>query len=697
MEDTPSALPAAARRSRTAITRVLLVVALVLVAAAGLAGRAVAGTEVATDPATEMATAPRVVVIAVPDLLWSDLSPSATPALWALLRQGASGALSVKSRWQLAGCADGLLTLGAGDRAAAERSSEPARPCAGPTPTGASPPAGALAAALRAHGVRTAAIGDGATMALPGADVTGALGAVPPLDEGAAVMVAVDDSVYAAPPSGRAQAVRGVDAQVGALLDPLPPTTTVLLVGSSDRPAAAGGGAANPEAHLHVALARGPGFHPGSLRSPSTKRAPYVELIDVAPTVLSLVGAPVPSAMVGRAWESAGGPAGAAHRADALRDVDVKAVQGAHWRPAFMWALGALALLVAVAALAGLATAGPRTAAATSYACLLVAALPVSSWLVQAVPWWRWSGLVLPALLLAVAAVIAGAATIAGRSRPVLGLVTVTGVSAAVLMADLVTGSRLQTAALLGDSPITAGRFYGAGNTAFGVLAASTLLGTAVVFAAPPTNGGSTSRRGTRPHWARAATAGVVLLAVGAVDAAPSLGADLGGALSYFPSALVLVLLLTGIRPTLGRASAALAAGVILVAAIAVWDYHRPAGRRTHIGDFVAELLNGQAGSVLHRKASANLGQLGSSPFLPLLLGSVLIAVAALRWQQPRLRRLLDQTPGLGPGLAVGLLCAVLGGLLNDSGVTVTGIMLSVAVPTVAALAVRAASDDSGP
>lgn len=694
MHDTPSALPAA-RRLRGAVTRGVLVLGLFLGAIAGLAGPTVAAGGAATD----VATAPRVVVIAVPDLLWSDLSPSATPTMWALLAQGASGALSVKSRWQLAGCADGLLTLGAGDRAAAERSSEPARPCTGPAT--ASPPAGALAAALRAHGVRTAALGPGAGLALPGADVTGALGAIPTLDGANAVVVAVDDSVYTAPPKARAQAVRGADAQVAALVDPLPATTTVLLVGSSDRPAAAGGGGPTPEAHLHVALARGPGFPPGSLRSPSTKRAPYVELIDVAPTVLTLVGAPVPSTMVGRAWQSADGPASAAARAAALQDVDVKAVQGAHWRPAFMWALGALALLVAIAALLGLATAQPgrrpRVATATSYAGLLVAALPVSSWLVQTVPWWRWNGLVLPALLLAFAAVIAAAATLAGRSKPVRGLVVITGVSAAVLVADLVTGSRLQTAALLGDSPITAGRFYGAGNTAFGVLAASALLGTAVVFAAPPTPGASSHRRGTPPHLTRAAAAAVVLLAVGTVDAAPSLGADLGGALSYLPSALVLVLLLTGIRPTWRRAMAAVAAGVALVAAVAVWDYHRPAGRRTHIGDFVGELLNGQAGSVLHRKASANLGQLGSSPFLPLLLGSILVVVAALRWQQPRLSRLLDDTPGLGPGLAVGLLCAVLGGLLNDSGVTVTGIMLSVAVPTVAALAVRAAADDSGP
>jgi hypothetical protein len=423
------------------------------------------------------------------------------------------------------------------------------------------------------------------------------------------------------------------------------------------------------------------------LRSPSTKRPPYVELIDVAPTVLKLVGAPPPSAMVGRAWEQSSGPTDPAQRATALRDVDVKAVQGAHWRPAFMWSLSLVALLVTVAGLLVRQRnpAGRRIRSTLSYAALLVAALPVASWLVQLVPWWRWTALLLPLLLLMIAAVVAAGAAMAGRRHPARALVTVTGVSAAVLLVDLLTGSGLQTSALLGDSPITAGRFYGAGNTAFGVLAGSALLATAVIWATPPDGSGSTRRT---------VVGGGVLLAVAAVDGAPSLGADLGGALSFLPSALLLVFLLTGARVTWRRVLVALAAGIVPVVAIAVWDYHRPAGRRTHIGDFVAEVVHGQAGSVLRRKVAANLGQLGSSPFLPLVLGAVVGAAAlvmlARRGQGARLERVVAQTPGLGPGLVAVLVCAVLGGVLNDSGVTVTGIMLSVALPAVTALALRA-------
>jgi hypothetical protein len=609
--------------------------------------------------------------------------------MWTLLSTGASGALSVKAPYQLAGCADGLLTLGAGDRVAAEPDGTTARPCAGAeaSATAHAKGAGSLASALRAGGLRTAAIGDGAELALPGADLTGPLSSAPTAD--ADVAIAVDDAVYAAPPAARSQVVRAVDGRVASLVDPLPRSTTVLLVGSSDRPSAPGESGPAAEAHLHVALARGPAFPPGSLSSPSTKRAPYIELIDVAPTVLSLVGAPVPNDMVGRAWQAASGPTSAAHRAADLRDLDVKAVQGAHWRPPFMWALSALAVAVAVLAILLFRRPGRGGArAAAAYACYLVASLPLASWLIQLVPWWRNLAL-LPALLVVIAGVVALVATFAARRIPAGGVVVVTGLSALLLVLDLVSGSRLQTSALLGDSPITAGRFYGAGNTAFGVLAVSTLLATAIVAAARP----GTARAGTMRQTGLAA---VVLLAVGAVDAAPSLGADLGGGLAYLPSALLLVLLLTGAKLSWRRGLSALALGAIPVVAVALWDYQRPVDRRTHIGDFVAQVLNGDGGSVIGRKLSANLGQLVSSPFLPLVVGTIVLIPIALWLERPRLRRMLDRTPGLARGVAVVAVCAVLGGLLNDSGVTVTGIMLSVALPTVSALALRADPVDTG-
>ncbi len=240
----------------------------------------------------------------------------------------------------------------------------------------------------------------------------------------------------------------------------------------------------------------------------------------------------------------------------------------------------------------------------------------------------------------------------------------------------------MQTSALLGDSPITAGRFYGAGNTAFGVLAASALIGVALAAAVP-------ADRPRRTAIRLAVVAGVVLLAVALVDAVPTLGADVGGGLALMPSALVVVLLLARVRLGARRLVAVIAIGAIPVVALALWDYHRPPARRTHMGQFVAQIVDGQAGNVISRKISANVGQLVASPFLPLVIGTIVLVVVVRLRHRPLVERTLSSTPGLVPAIWGFTLCAVLGALLNDSGVTVTGIMLSVALPAVTALALR--------
>ncbi len=345
------------------------------------------------------AAPPRVLVVAVPDLLWSDVSAPGTPTLWRLLGTGSAGALSVKSAWQLAGCADGLLTLGAGDRAAGEASAAPPVGCVDQPPerfralnrrVHSTATLGSLAAALSAAGATFTASGPGAPLALPR----------PPGPAGgtAEVQLVVDDALYTAAPSGRPAAASQVDGRLAALVGQLPASSSVLVVGSSDAGPSGRGAAGRGDARLHVALAHGPGFPAGYLASPSTRRAPYVELIDVAPTVLGLVSAPVPPKMVGRAWHAATGPAAASDRLEALQDLDVKAVQGARWRPWFMWALALAGLAVALGTVAALAR-PRRSIGALVVGYGVVASLPVASWLVQLVPWWRWNIVALPLLL----------------------------------------------------------------------------------------------------------------------------------------------------------------------------------------------------------------------------------------------------------------------------------------------------------
>src|SRR5580692_9529589 len=66
-------------------------------------------------PAQAAGTSTRVVVIAVPDLRWSDLA--AMPQLAAYAETASVGDLSVRGEPDASRCADGSLTFAAGNRA----------------------------------------------------------------------------------------------------------------------------------------------------------------------------------------------------------------------------------------------------------------------------------------------------------------------------------------------------------------------------------------------------------------------------------------------------------------------------------------------------------------------------------------------------------------------------------------------------
>jgi len=95
----------------------------------------------------------------------------------------------------------------------------------------------------------------------------------------------------------------------------------------------------------------------------------------------------------------------------------------------------------------------------------------------------------------------------------------------------------------------------------------------------------------------------------------------------------------------------------------------------------VGYLGGGGFADVLQRKLSSNLNILTSSVWtltIPFALG-LLIYLA--RRRTGFLRDLQEEVPGIRPMLAGGLLVAVLGFALNDSGVAVPAMMFAVLLP----------------
>ncbi|MGO1317272.1 MAG: hypothetical protein ACTMIR_09595, partial [Cellulomonadaceae bacterium] len=329
-----------------------------------------------------------------------------------------------------------------------------------------------------------------------------------------------------------------------------------------------------------------------------------------------------------------------------------------------------------------------RAVAGMRFAALMVAAIPLSAYLTNLVPWWRagvpW---------LAVTGVLAGWALLLTavclappwRDRLLAPVGLLAGLTAVFLAIDVITGARLQLTSLMGTQPLVAGRFYGFNNSAFALFATTTVLTATVI-------GNALVMRGHR-RWATAAVAAIGVVAV-ALDGLPGIGADFGGPPALVPAFVVLTLLTAGVRLTWGRVVITITATVAIVVAFAVADWLRPADERTHLGILVQTTLDGGLVPVVRRNLDQNLSNLFGSTFSLLALGGLAvlgIAVAGARRaaREAPLRRLMDAVPLMRAGLVALGVAAVLAFALNDSGVLIPGVGLSIAVPLITAACVN--------
>jgi hypothetical protein len=356
---------------------------------------------------------------------------------------------------------------------------------------------------------------------------------------------------------------------------------------------------------------------------------------------------------------------------------------------------------------------GPRARALLRAACLAAASLPVATYVADALPWQatgspRWA---LATGVVGVALVVAAVAGLGPwrrwRTGPALAVLAGT---LATLVGDVLTGSHLELDGLLGYDPIVAGRFVGFGNLTFGLFSVSALLLTAAAAAAYARHGrAGTSRPDEHPDGEPPRRRWLLpVLLAGAVAVvligAPSLGRDFGGVLAAVPGFVVLGMLLARIRVTVVRLVAVLAAAVTVVAAVAVLDWLRPAAERSHLGRFVAQVLDGQALTVVLRKGEANLSILIGSPLAWMLPVALAAAVWLLR---PGAR--LRSRPGHGPAglpaadarvlraaLSATALSLAVGAAVNDSGVALPATAATLLVPLLVWLAARDRSECAG-
>lgn len=633
--------------------------------AAGASTPALAGPASAASPAG----AP-VVLVGAAGLAWTDVDEVNTPALHRLAAEGAVASMTVRGVRARSCAVDGWLTLSAGRRAA-----DVPGPCRLPGAVtdgvvphwadylararadgyGAQP--GTLARRLGQAGACVAAVGAGAAVAA--ADPSGRVRTTEGDPTPTCSVLLVDAGPLPTEPAARTEALRALDTLVAGYADR--PDTRLVVAGVGD--------GASPIVPRAVVVR---GLGPGVLTSASTRQPGLVQLQDLTATLLDWAGADL-EGLTGRPVTVVPGSADipVAERIAARTGFEIRAATLRALSPQVTaWLAAAYALWCALVALV-VARGRPadRLPRPLRVLGVAVAVVPVATFVANLVPWWHAGhpAVAFTAVLAVVTALVTALALAVGRRHRLGALLVVATLTVLVLVGDVLTGSGLQLASVFGQNPVVGGRFYGIGNTSYALYGMATVAVVGLV---------ATSRR--LPRGRALAAAAALGLVLAAVEGHPSYGADFGGPPGLVLGALVVLALTWGLRLTPVRVGAAVGAVGLVTAGVAVLDWLRPPGSRTHLGEFVQTVLDGGLDNVLGRKLAQNLDNLDSPPLLTITVATVVVGVVLWRVRHRPAR----------PASLVLRGCAVMGLVgfaVNDSGLVIPAFIALSLLPLVLA------------
>lgn len=461
-------------------------------------------------------------------------------------------------------------------------------------------------------------------------------------------------------PEDQARALRSsgllrADRQIGGLLDAVDLDSTLVMIVAPVTP-----GGPNVRGQLRPVILAGAGVEHGMATSTATRRIGLVTAFDLSATIAGQLGLSDGRFASGRRVEVA-----PADDMSSLVEMNSRAVLHDKLRgPISGITLGLQLVIYAIAIWKMSSGSLPGWGIALLAASM---AFPVATF-VSRTPIWK-SGFLAATLSVIVASLaLGGLASLLERRRRFLGVTLLLAVVWGFFVLDVIFGAPGQQDSILGSSSVVGGRFFGLGNLGFALFAGSAiLLGGMLVE--------------TLPRGGRTAALAVLFLTV-VVIGHPALGGDVGGTLAMVPTVSVFVFLAVGgtrfrlkYLPLIGMGAVAL---VLLFGAI---DLARPAVNRTHLGDFLATALEDPASifSVLLRKITLAVGVLNA--WVALAAGAVAVLIFLHRRSGLRWGAIVADRPGLRAALDSACVAAVVGSIVNDSGLAVAGMLLALAAP----------------
>ncbi|MGP9586904.1 hypothetical protein ACT3TB_14725 [Micrococcaceae sp. AOP34-BR2-30] len=634
------------------------------------------------------------IFIGVSGFSFEDLDPRTTPNLWRMMQTAQIGTITPRSVRTTSCPVDGWLGVGAGRRAADEPREEcrqPAAPLDGwvadwdvYAQVARSDNYDANLGALTESVPDIAAFGPGAAIAA--ADHRGKVDNWSPVGDDLAQKAARASQngeltlVDLGDTTSDGYSLKALDSHVGKILaaagwvDPNDPEH--LTVGTSPIIFSSIDDGSVKSSSMQSTMMLRPGGTVGLLSSSSTRQPGLIQVPDLAPTLVELsdgepmqnaAGAPMNNQDPDSGWES---------RFQTVLDRQV-AVKTQNELSTWFFPVVAT-LMVGLLVLAWFLRKNHRELVHSgAYRLGIVfAAMPVSTYLVNTVPWERATNPDIAMLgALAGWSLALGVIALLGPWRgfklgPVLFVSVVTVL---VLAYDVMTGSQLQMSTLLGEPLLIASRFYGIGNSALALYCCALILAVA----------GFASL--TKRPLMRILIVTVPILISSVILAAPGLGTKFGSVPTLIIGVAYLVLAAAGIRFSLKRMGLTVGIAGFVMLAVLFLDWLRPADQRTHFGRFFDSIISGEALGVLARKIGMNIDILTQS-WMTLLLPLIIIGVfwLALEPQRFSLQGMInayDRIPLLRAGMISLAILLGVGTIINDSGIVVPAVGILFLVP----------------
>lgn len=412
------------------------------------------------------------------------------------------------------------------------------------------------------------------------------------------------------------------------------------------------------------------GKETGLLQSPTTKWPGIVTNMDVAPTVMQLLGAKYPSYMIGSPMEIV--PLSAKEALQQVQTLEESLLALNKNRGVILRALVGFQIGIYVVTLALMAFGISRVLPLVRIIQLfLVLALALPLYLLI-LPKGIWAVIVLTIMLLLIGLF----------TRNFLWATAGVGLLTALLVSlDTFTGSSLMRFSYLGYDPIGGARFYGLGNEFMGILVGSLIMGWVCLA----------ELMGLRRRQTIAWAVPLFVLVLGAI-AAPWWGTNVGGAITAVLGFGVTLGALGNFKVSWRTVLLLGFAVVLILGALMYLDAGRAPEQQSHIGQTV-RTIRGEGllavYNIIQRKLAMNLRLIRYSIWSRAWIVALALIGASFIWPSRFIAWLAKKYPQIANGIWGTVVAGMAALIFNDSGVVAAATCVFFAASTMAVLALE--------